>query len=98
VAGTLSSLGWTLQNLGDPQEAKKNFERALMIEEKVYGPDHPEVAETLNNLGMTLQNLGDLQEAKRNFERALMIEEKVYGPDILRWPQHSVTSAGPCKT
>jgi len=65
VAGTLNNLGWALQKLGDPQEAKKNFERALKIEEKAYGPDHPEVAGTLNNLGRTLQNLGDHRKQKR---------------------------------
>ena len=40
-----------LQDLGDLQEARKCFERALKIDEQVYGPDHPDVAIRVNNLG-----------------------------------------------
>lgn len=31
------------------QDAEPLYERSLAIDEKVYGPDHPEVATDLNN-------------------------------------------------
>jgi tetratricopeptide (TPR) repeat protein len=77
----LNQTGLYLKELADYEGAKNNFERALAIGEKIYGPDHPNVAIRVNNLGLVLKDLGDLQGAKKNFERALAIDEKVYGPD-----------------
>ncbi len=57
------------------------IERALKIDEKVYGPDHPNVASDVNNLGTVLQDLGELQEARKYFERALRICRQKLGED-----------------
>lgn len=38
-------------------EAAQLYTRALAIEEKVLGPDHPDLATTLNNLGVVSYNL-----------------------------------------
>ena len=70
-----------LKDLGNLQEAKAAYERALRIDEAVFGPDHPNVARDVNNLGLVLQALGDLQGAKAAFERALGILEKFLPPD-----------------
>ncbi len=61
--------------------AMHNFERALAIDEKIFGPDHPKVALNVNNLGLVLPDLGGLPSARVAFERALDICEKVFGPD-----------------
>ena len=61
--------------------ARAAYERALAIDEKSFGPDHPNVATDVNNLGMVLQDLGDLVGARAAFERALTIWERVLGPD-----------------
>ena len=53
----------------------------MAIEEKVYGPEHPEVAGSLNILGLVWKELGDPKQAISYFERALAIREKVYGPE-----------------
>ncbi|MCJ7444804.1 MAG: tetratricopeptide repeat protein [Methanotrichaceae archaeon] len=73
MAISVNNLGSVLQALGDLQEAKKCYERALKIDENVYGPDNPEVATDVNNLGLVLRDLGDLQEAKKCYERAFEI-------------------------
>jgi hypothetical protein len=52
-----------------------------MIDEKVYGPDHPTVATIANNIGQILKDKGDLDAALSCMQRALMINEEVYGPD-----------------
>ncbi len=77
----LNQAGIYLKGRADLLDAKALHERALAIGEKVYGPDHPQVAIYANNLGLVLQSLGDLQGAKKHYERALAIDEKVYGPD-----------------
>lgn len=43
----------TLQ--GKDEEAKPLYVRSLAIYEKVYGPDHPDVATCLNNLAMLVE-------------------------------------------
>jgi tetratricopeptide (TPR) repeat protein len=72
---------YLLRNLADLCGAKMSLTRALSIDEKVFGPDHPNVAIDVNNLGGVLQALGELQESRECFERALKIDEKVFGPD-----------------
>ena len=54
---------------------------ALAIDERAYGPDHPEVAIRLNNLAQLLQATNRLAEAEPLMRRALAIDERAYGPD-----------------
>lgn len=81
VAYLLNDAGSYLRTLSSFSLAKEYHERALKIEEAVYGPDHPTVAAVANNLGMVLRNLGDFEGAKEAHEQALKIAETVYGPD-----------------
>jgi tetratricopeptide (TPR) repeat protein len=53
----------------------------LVIKERLYGPDHPEVAITLTNLGNTYRALGKAQKSRELLERALVIKERHYGPN-----------------
>ncbi len=69
----LNQTGLYLRTRGEFANAKMILERALEIDLKVYGQDHPDVAIDLSNLGNVLQDLGDLQGAKKNYERALEI-------------------------
>jgi tetratricopeptide (TPR) repeat protein len=55
--------------------------RALEIDEKSYGPEHPKVAIRLNNLALLLQATNRLGEAEPLMRRALEIDEKSYGPE-----------------
>ena len=81
-AGALwSNYGTHLCESADFDSAKIILKKALHIDTKVYGRDHPAVAIDINNLGGILQELGELQEARKCFEKALQIDEKVYGPD-----------------
>ena len=60
MATCYNNLG-NAHNLGDLEQAKENYERALTIRLKKLDPDHLDVA------------LGDLEQAKENYERALTI-------------------------
>jgi Tfp pilus assembly protein PilF len=66
---------------GDLAAAQRLFERALTIDERVYGSDHPEVATDLNNLGTTLMAQGDTDAARSLLKRALLIQERMLGPE-----------------
>jgi tetratricopeptide (TPR) repeat protein len=56
-------------------EARSLAERALAIDEAIYGPDHPYVATDLNNLAVILHGLGQLAEARPLVERAVAIND-----------------------
>ncbi len=84
TSSLLNQVGLFLHRRGDVSGAKLMLERLLVIDEIVYGPDHPEVAIDLNNLGGILRLLGDLKGAKAMFERSLAIEESASESDPLK--------------
>jgi tetratricopeptide (TPR) repeat protein len=55
--------------------------RTLAIDEKGFGPEHPNVAMDLNNLAQLLQATNRLAEAEPLMRRALAIDEKSFGPE-----------------
>jgi tetratricopeptide (TPR) repeat protein len=61
-------------------QARPLKERALAIREKVFGPEHLNIAKSLNGLGLLLWDQRDLAGARPLHERALAIREKVLGP------------------
>jgi tetratricopeptide (TPR) repeat protein len=77
----LCQSGLYLKGRAEFVQAKAAYERALAINEKVYGPLHPEVAVSLGGLGNVLGCLGDLDGASVALWRALAISERAYGPD-----------------
>ncbi len=57
------------------------LERALALDEKMLGPNHPDTATSLNNLGFALRVQGDFAGALSHYERALEIRTKALGLD-----------------
>ncbi len=76
AARIFNQIGFYQWMRADLTGARPNYERALAIAEKAFGPDHPQVAIRVNNLGTVLKDQGDLEGARKNFERALAIDEK----------------------
>jgi eukaryotic-like serine/threonine-protein kinase len=62
---------WTL--------AKQTYERALDIDRRVLGDDHPRVAIRLNNLAIVAENMGDQKNAETLYLEAIRRNEKTYG-------------------
>src|SRR5207302_5028869 len=60
-------------------QAGAALEQALAIQERVYGPVHPSVAETVNELGNVASMRDKLDEAEARFRRAVDIYRAVYG-------------------
>jgi tetratricopeptide (TPR) repeat protein len=61
--------------------ARSYYQRALAIQEKVLGTEHPDTAWCLHNLGFVLRRQGDLAGARPYYERALAILDARLGPD-----------------
>ena len=68
-------------SFGNHAKAREMQERALVIQELVYGKDDSRVASALSNLGSTISDAGDFAKAKVLQERALSITERIYGRD-----------------
>ena len=62
-------------------EAEPLYCRSLTIDEKAFGPNHPEVATSLKNLAMLYKAQGRYAEAEPLHRRDLAICEKALGPD-----------------
>jgi eukaryotic-like serine/threonine-protein kinase len=59
--------------------AKQTHERALDIDRRVLGDDHPRVAYRLGNLAIVAQNMGDLKLAETLYLDALKRQQHIYG-------------------
>jgi tetratricopeptide (TPR) repeat protein len=70
-----------LRNLGNFAEAEPLMRRALAIDERSFGPNHPNVATCLNNLAALLHDTSRLDEAESLYRRALAINEQSVGQD-----------------
>ncbi|HET6583899.1 MAG TPA: serine/threonine-protein kinase [Nannocystaceae bacterium] len=74
---------------GDYEAALVQYERGIALEEKLSGPDHPDVASKLHNLGGTLARLGRHEEALALRQRSLAIMLKHRGPDHPQVADHT---------
>ncbi len=57
-------------------EAEPLFQRALAINEKALGPEHPDVAQSLENYAALLRQTARADEAERMEARAKAIRAK----------------------
>jgi tetratricopeptide (TPR) repeat protein len=77
----LSWLGNTLHELAEWTEAEALTRRALEIDEKSFGPEHPKVAIRLNNLAQLFEATNRLAEAEPLMRRVVAIFENSLGED-----------------
>ena len=81
MAIDLNNLGIILEAKHEFAEAETFLRRALAINEKILGSNHPEVARSLNNLASLLQAKGDYAGAEALFRQALAIKTATLGPN-----------------
>jgi tetratricopeptide (TPR) repeat protein len=77
----LNNLGDSLMAAGDYTGAEPPLRRALAIDEKALGRDHPNMAIDLNSIAILLEHQRDYAGAELLLRRALAIDEKTLGPD-----------------
>jgi tetratricopeptide (TPR) repeat protein/transcriptional regulator with XRE-family HTH domain len=80
-ADLLQRAGGYLRLRGEYQMARRLYERALGISERVRGADHPDTATSISDLAGLLREQGEFDAARRLHERGLAIRERTLGPD-----------------
>jgi serine/threonine-protein kinase len=80
-AAWLAAEGAVLVRMGKYDEGRAVHERALALREKLFGPDHPDVAASLGAIGNALLMKGSFVESRAFTERALALREKLLGED-----------------
>ncbi|MDR2260506.1 MAG: tetratricopeptide repeat protein, partial [Azoarcus sp.] len=73
--------GVVFDKQGDYDKALEGYRKALAIQEKVLGKDHPSTATTYNNIAEVYHSQGKYEEALEGYRKALAIQEKVLGKD-----------------
>ena len=81
LATSLNNLALLYDTQGKYAQAEPLYQRALAIDQKTLGPDHPDVATSLNNLALLYYNQSKYAQAEPLYERALAIAEKALGPE-----------------
>jgi len=84
VALGLSNLADHYRIQGKYAEAEPLYKRALTINEKALGPEHPEVAQSLENYSALLHKTGRSDEATTLEARAKAIRAKHAGKNPQR--------------
>src|SRR5690606_25520830 len=89
LANTYNNIGHAHHNLGQMEEAERNYRHALELLRAAY-PDgqHPDIASAANNLGILLYQLGRPEEALPQYVESLDIRRATLGP------QHPRTGMG----
>jgi tetratricopeptide (TPR) repeat protein/tRNA A-37 threonylcarbamoyl transferase component Bud32 len=66
---------------GTYADARTHFERALVLQRRELGPDHPQNADTLERLGYTLRQSGDAEASRAALVQAIDIRKRVFGEE-----------------
>lgn len=66
--------------IGNRDAARSDFERALAIRERLFGPTSREVAQSLAGLAASYLDAGEIPRALQLFERAMAIRQQRNGP------------------
>jgi eukaryotic-like serine/threonine-protein kinase len=86
VAALLDDLAQTYSLDKQWALARQTYERALDIDRRILGDDHPRIALHLGSLAYAVQNLGELKQAETLYRDAIHRTERAYG-------MHSVKTA-----
>jgi tetratricopeptide (TPR) repeat protein len=76
-----NQMGYYLNDRAQYEQAEPLFQRAIAINEKALGPEHPLLAIYLNNLAFLYKTQGKFELAEPLYQRAIAIDEKVLGPE-----------------
>ena len=69
------------EKVADYPAAEREYERALALAPRIFGPDSVDTATILNNLALMYWGMGQYTKAEPLYERSLKISEVKLGPD-----------------
>jgi len=81
AADLLNQLGYYLTEQARYTEAEPLYRQALVIRQKLLGPEHPDVAACLHDLAALFNALGRFEEAETLYLHTLAVREKTLGPE-----------------
>ena len=81
MATSFDKIGLVYQKKGDIENELVQHQKALEIRTRVFGSDHPEVANSKENIGLVFQKMTKKSEARQMFTEAAGIRRKVFGAD-----------------
>jgi serine/threonine protein kinase/Tfp pilus assembly protein PilF len=79
-ASIRETIGKSFHDLGLYPESHAQFERALELERRVFGPDHPKTITTMLSLAATEEAEGKYPEAEALDKQVLDLSRRVLGP------------------
>ncbi|HVS63048.1 MAG TPA: serine/threonine-protein kinase [Thermoanaerobaculia bacterium] len=91
VAFSHDNLALALHDLGLYEKAEGHYREALAMLERIFGPEHPEVAQTLGNVSSFLLDAGELEEAETLALRAVELTRGVLGEEHAMTADHLST-------
>ena len=81
MASSFINIGAVYAGKGDLENVLCQFQKALEIQTRVFGSDHPDVADSKENIGLVFQKMTKKSEARQMFTEAAGIRRKVFGAD-----------------
>lgn len=78
LATNVGALAWAQSQL---ERAEQELSRALSLEERFLGAEHPQLAETLESLAGVQMDHFELESAASSHARALQIRKRALGPE-----------------
>ena len=81
IASLLDDLAQVYSGAQQWALAKQTYERALDVDRRMLGDEHPRVATHLHNLAVVGQNMGDLRSAEALYRDAITRLQSAYGSD-----------------
>ncbi len=81
VAKTYQALAFLDHQAGRSTQARKLFIEAMDIQERLLGPEHPDLSFTLNGLGLVELDQGRYEASEEMLQRALAIRREALGPE-----------------
>ncbi len=83
-ANVYNLLGLQRHRQGELIEARRYYEAALKINNRLFGPGSDPVAGVLTNLGWLEKDLGELEDARRHLELGLEIASETWGAEAVQ--------------
>jgi len=75
----LGSYYWSMEH--NLPKAVECYQKSLAMRRKIYGEEHPSIAQSLSNLGSAFSQQGDLSAALECFSQSLEMRRKLHGPE-----------------
>lgn len=80
-ANLFHDLAAVYDEMENADEALKNYQLAVELQEKHFGRRHEETAETISNIAAAYDRVGNQEEALKYFEEALDIRRELFGEE-----------------